>query len=79
MFGYMDQKQALAVGFTHQGKYFGIPLWITHSQRPMIVAKWYPMEMVISVLQHTEVAIKKRFFPGRKHLHSLTDIKAIGT
>lgn len=74
----MDQHQAKAVGFTHQGKYFGIPLWITDSQRPMIVAKWYPMESIISLLQRTEVYIKSNFFPRRKHLHQLTNVKAIG-
>jgi hypothetical protein len=79
MFGYMDQNKAIQVGFTHQGKYYGIPLWITDSQRPMIVAKWYPMEHIISFLQQSEVFIKSRFFPSRKHRHQLTNVKAIGS
>lgn len=77
MFGYMDKNEAKAIGFTHQGKYFGIPLWLTHSQRPMIAAKWYPMEFIISFLQRAEVYVKSRWFPTRKHLHQLTDIRSI--
>ncbi len=77
MFGYMDRRKAKAVGFTHQGKYYGIPLWITVSQRPTIAAKWYPMEFIVSVLQRTDIFIKTKLLCGRKHLHQLTHIEAI--
>lgn len=77
MFGYIDKKQARAIGFTHQGCYYGIPLWITHSDRPMIVAKWYPMEFLISVLQFADKWTALIFFPSRTHQHQLTSVKVI--
>lgn len=73
----MDKNEAKAVGFTHQGKYFGIPLWLTHSQRPVIKAKWYPMEFIISALQNFEFYLKTRWFPKRKFRHHLTDVGPI--
>jgi hypothetical protein len=79
MLGYMGKQEAKAIGFTHQGRYFGIPLWITNSQRPMIVAKWYPMELMVTLLQQSEIYVKLKLFPRKKHLHQLTNVKAIGS
>lgn len=77
MFGYIDKKQAKAIGFTHQGCYYGIPLWITHSDRPMIVAKWYPMEFIISTLEFADRLIGSLFFPTKPHNHQLTAVRLI--
>lgn len=77
MLGYMGKSEALAIGFTHQGRYYGIPLWITDSQRPMIVAKWAPMEVLITGLQRFELWLVKNFFPSRKFCHQLTNVRAI--
>jgi len=77
MLGYMRKNEARAIGFTHQGYYFGIPLWLTKSERPMIVAKWYPMEFIITFLQRSEVFIRCRLTPLKRHRHHLTSIKSI--
>lgn len=77
MLGYMGKSQALAVGLTHQGRYYGIPLWITNSQRPMVVAKWAPLEVLISGLEVAEIWLIKTFFPRKKFNHQLTNVRVI--
>ena len=58
IFGYMNAKQALAAGFTHHGKYYGIPLWITDpdddNDGPMVATKFVWMEPLMSLWHHVE-------------------------
>jgi hypothetical protein len=79
MLGYIDQQKAKEKGFTHQGKYFGISLWITDSHRPTIAAKWPPMEYIISFFSRSEKWIKEHFFPNMKHRHHVNGVKIIGS
>lgn len=58
MLGYMSAKEAKAHGFTHHGKYFGIPVWIGDPHGDCMVAtKWAPMEFAMSVAHYIEGAI----------------------
>ncbi len=54
MIGYMTKKEALAIGFTHHGSYYGIPIWISDETYPMVAAKWAPMEFLISTFHVLE-------------------------
>jgi hypothetical protein len=51
MLGYMTAKEAKACGFTHHGKYFGIPVWMgdPFGDVPLVATKWAPMEYLMSV------------------------------
>jgi len=58
MLGYMTAKQAKAFGFTHHGKYFGIPVWIGDPDgETMVATKWAPLEYAMSVTHYIEGAI----------------------
>lgn len=63
MLGYMTKKEALTLGFTHHGSYYGIPIWISDDDIPMVAAKWAPFELVISVVHYIEGFMWPVFFP----------------
>lgn len=49
MLGYMSEAKAKAEGFTHHGKYYGIPIWIGDPYRDCMVAtKVWWLEPVMS-------------------------------
>lgn len=54
MFGFMTKDEALKAGFTHHGSYYGIPLWITDSETPMVATKWEPLEYVMTMFHYIE-------------------------
>lgn len=55
MLGYMTAEQAKANGFTHHGKYYGIPIWMNDDEyAPMICTKWAPMEAVMTMFHYIE-------------------------
>jgi hypothetical protein len=58
MLGYMTKKEALAIGFTHHGSYYGIPVWITEDYFPMVAAKWSPLEYVMTLFHYVEAFIQ---------------------
>ena len=64
MFGFISRQQALAEGFTHHGSYYGIPIWITEAEEPMVCAKWMFGEWLITVAAHIEGFIYVAFMPG---------------
>lgn len=63
MLGYMTAKEAKAVGFTHHGKYFGIPCWIAPDNGFIVATKWAPMEHVMTVAHYIEGFFRAVFFP----------------
>lgn len=64
MLGYMTIKEARSLGFTHHGKYYGIPLWIGDPDGEFRVAtKWMPMEYVMTVFHYIEAFIRPMMFP----------------
>jgi len=73
----MDKNKARSVGFTHQGKYYGIPLWITHSATPMIAAKWYPLQVMVTLLQFVESHLQIAMLVDGKYRHKVTHVKLI--
>lgn len=54
MLGYISAKKAKELGFTHHGKYYGIPLWIAPDSDFMVATKWAPMELVMTVFHYIE-------------------------
>lgn len=63
MLGYMTAKEALENGFTHHGKYFGIPVWVAPDQDFMVATKWAPMEHVMTAAHYIEGFLRSVFRP----------------
>lgn len=65
MFGYMSAKEAKAQGFTHHGKYFGIPVWLGNPEQEgmAVAAKWAPMEHVLTLFHYIEGFMRAVLFP----------------
>jgi hypothetical protein len=61
MLGYMTAAEAKAEGFTHHGKYFGIPVWMSDDATPMVATKWAPMEYVMSAFHEIEGLLRDVF------------------
>lgn len=62
----MTAKQAKGQGFTHHGKYFGIPVWIgglEDSDGLLVAAKWAPLECLMSLFHGIEGLLRDIFFP----------------
>lgn len=68
MMGYMTASQALANGFTHHGKYFGIPVWIgaLESEGPVVATKWAPLEYIMPLASWLEQTLAQIMFPDRE-------------
>lgn len=54
MFGFVTKNEALELGFTHHASYYGIPLWITDDEFPMVATKWEPLEHVMTLFHYIE-------------------------
>lgn len=63
MLGYMTAKEAVASGFTHHGKYFGIPVWVAPEKDFMVATKWAPMEYVMTAAHYIEGFLRSVFHP----------------
>lgn len=63
MLGYMTAKEALENGFTHHGKYFGIPVWVAPDEDFMVATKWAPMEHVMTAAHYIEGFLRSVFRP----------------
>lgn len=64
MLGYMTADEAKANGFTHHGKYFGIPVWLAPDNPDFPVAtKWAPLEFVMTAATTVEQVLRSVFFP----------------
>lgn len=57
--GFMTKHEALSEGFTHHGSYYGIPLWMTETDEPMICPKHILLEPVMDLF----IAIEMFLFP----------------
>lgn len=67
MLGYMTARDALANGFTHHGRYFGIPLWIAPESESFPVAtKWAPLELVMPLAHWLEGTLAGILYPDRE-------------
>lgn len=65
MLGYMTQKEARENGFTHHGRYFGIPMWMSPASREA-VTKWAPMDFVVAAVHLVEGFLRSAFYPNRR-------------
>ena len=74
MLGYITEKEALKMGFTHHGKCFGIPIWITDEEAPMVATKFVPFEFLLTV----EQTIHAIFWPGSEPVFQFLIGKEIG-
>lgn len=64
MLGYMTAKRARALGFTHHGKYFGIPVWIGEPDGEFRVAVKHPLlEYVMDAAVWIEGFLRDTFRP----------------
>nr|WP_286946263.1 hypothetical protein [Pseudomonas sp. UBA6718] len=47
--GYTTAAEAKALGCTHHGSYYGIPIWMgdIDSEAPLVFAKWAPLDYLI--------------------------------
>lgn len=47
---YMNEAQAVENGFTHHGKMFSVPCWVTDDAfAPMVAPKFAPFEVWLSI------------------------------
>lgn len=51
---YMSKAEALNEGFTHNGSYFGIPVYMTLENEPIVAAKFMPFEYLMPIFMHIE-------------------------
>lgn len=65
--GYMTAREAKAQGFTHHGKYFGIPVWIGNPESEdggmTVATKWAPMEYVMTLAHYVEGFLRSTLYP----------------
>lgn len=49
MLGYTTALEAKALGCTHYGSYYGIPIWLgdIDGEAPLAFAKWAPLDYLI--------------------------------
>lgn len=53
--GYITKKKALALGFTHHGSYWGIPVYMDNDEYcPLICAKWIPLYCIFPLVETIE-------------------------
>ena len=65
MFGYMTKKEALELGFTHNGTYYGIPIYITPGEYPRVSVKFLPFEYVFDFFSWLEFKlVEYNLYPG---------------
>lgn len=59
MIGYTSAKMAKALGCTHHGSYYGIPIWLgdLDSEAPLAFAKWEPLELLIELASYIEALL----------------------
>jgi hypothetical protein len=63
--GWMTASDAINNGFTHHGRYFGIPVWLAPENSSFPVAvKWAPMEYIMTVAMFVECTLRPVFFSG---------------
>lgn len=65
MLGYIGARKAVSLGFTHHGKYFGIPVWLSEDGEGglMVSPKWAPMEYVMICFHYVEGVMASLLYP----------------
>lgn len=65
MLGYMTANKAAEAGFTHEGSYYGIPLWLGGIEGDvlMVATKWAPLECLMPLASWIEGMLNAAFYP----------------
>jgi hypothetical protein len=66
LIGYVSAAKAAADGYTHHGKYCGLPIWIKAAQEPEIAFKWAPLDHVIKAIVWIDQTVRELQFPDAK-------------
>ena len=61
--GYMTQADAVELGLTHHGRYYGIPCWITPDEDFAVSPKWGPFEYLMTLAHYIEAFLQATFLP----------------
>ena len=77
MLGYMTAKQAKALGFTHHGKYYGIPIWVAPDSDFMVATKWAPMEYLMTAAHYIEGFLRSVLYPDSEPVFQFEIISEI--
>lgn len=65
MIGYMTNKEAIGHGFTHNGTYYWIPIYITPGEYPMVSVKFLPFEFLFDFFWWLELRLVEcNLYPG---------------
>lgn len=51
---YTTEKKAKQYGFTHHGRYYGVPVWIALSDEPTVTAKFAPFNYLVELFSYME-------------------------
>jgi hypothetical protein len=78
MLGYMTKREAKVCGFTHHGSYFGIPLWMTDEEEPMVATKFEWMWPLMDVFHVIEGFLQSVFYPDNEPCFMFRIGKEIG-
>ena len=70
MLGHMCLSEAKYTGYTHHASYYGIPVWVggieDEDEEFITVAKWYPLEYLITVVQFLEGIVQAFSYPDEE-------------
>lgn len=67
MLGYMTKAKAKEVGFTHEGNYYFVPLYLAWADGQLHVgAKWAPLELFMPLISGLEILVCAIFTPGNE-------------
>ena len=69
MLGWRSAKDAKALGFTHHGSYYGLPIYLgfegepSVDTAPLVAVKWAPLELVFDLFVALEDFFRPMMFP----------------
>lgn len=71
MLGFRTVEKAKAIGFTHHGSYYGVPIYLGFAgdphadveEGPAIAVKWAPMDLVFDLFAWMEQTVRPMMFP----------------
>ena len=68
MLGYTTKQQAIELGMTHYGTYYSIPIYLkgVFSGDITVMAKWRPIDCLISVVAQIEMFMRPLVFPDEE-------------
>lgn len=66
--GYITEQEAKELGFTHHGRYYGIPMWLAPREPDFpVAAKWHPLHYLMFVLFYVEALLRSTFSSDDPH------------